>query len=492
MIVKLNHLQGKTAASTAQEVVAAMYGLLAEGAIDQNQFARLQIELDWIQYKQNFRDMVMATQSADANGKPRTLMSVHVNTRQVEPDGLKPALARALSRARLTDPAERDADRLVLEDFQTMRTSLVWKFNQLYWARVDDWERATGKGYQDALPGGISDGHQPEAIAATVNDFWNLLHDMDTKQQVPPEIYILEIGVGTGGRMGLWLDKFRDLDAERGTGFYPKLRVLLGDYSHATLDMARPQVAKHVSQCTFLEMNAMNPFKTIPHLRYKLMQVHSTNVYDNLPDEEVVRRDGKLYFVQVRLVLPSADLHRMSETHGVAMAEFRPVIERLLTKDPGYLGEAHDGDPALGMKFWMDLWESVRLEERLVRLEDLPEFPFPEGLDAAKLEDIFEATKVPSDFRMHLSSGALESFVNTLPLLHPRGYLWVQDIFVTDMLQYRLGFFGPGKLDGSLLNWVNGALLREVAERSGYDVHFAPFQHRKGAKTCILYTTRRE
>ena len=46
MIVKLNHLQGKTAATTAQEVVAALYSLLAEGAIDQNQFARLQIELD--------------------------------------------------------------------------------------------------------------------------------------------------------------------------------------------------------------------------------------------------------------------------------------------------------------------------------------------------------------------------------------------------------------------------------------------------------------
>jgi len=25
------------------------------------------------------------------------------------------------------------------------------------------------------------------------------------------------------------------------------------------------------------------------------------------------------------------------------------------------------------------------------------------------------------------------------------------------------------------MNWVNGALLREVAERAGYDVHFAPF-----------------
>ena len=93
---------------------------------------------------------------------------------------------------------------------------------------------------------------------------------------------------------------------------------------------------------------------------------------------------------------------------------------------------------------------------------------------------------------MHLSSGALDSFVNTLPLLHARGYLQVNDIFVTDFSQYRLGYFGPGKLEGSLLNWVNGALLREVAERAGYDLHFAPFHYRKGSKNSVLYTTRRD
>ena len=64
--------------------------------------------------------------------------------------------------------------------------------------------------------------------------------------------------------------------------------------------------------------------------------------------------------------------------------------------------------------------------------------------------------------RFHISRGAGESFANTLPLLHPRGYLQVQDIFVSDMDDYRKGFRGPGKLDGSLVTWVNGALLRAV------------------------------
>jgi hypothetical protein len=54
------------------------------------------------------------------------------------------------------------------------------------------------------------------------------------------------------------------------------------------------------------------------------------------------------------------------------------------------------------------------------------------------------------------------------------------------------GFRGPGKLDGSFVIWVNGAFLRAVGARAGYDVHYAPFTYRKGSKTQVLYTTSRD
>ena len=188
MIVKLNHLQGKMAAASAQEVVAALYALLAEGSIDQSLFARLQIELDWIQYKLNFRDTVVATQAADANGKPTSLMSVHVNTRQVAPDQLKPSLLRSLARVRMNGK-ERDADRVPLEEFQSMRTSLIWEFNKLYWSRVNDWERATGKGFEEALPKGGTVADNLQAIEASVREFRDLLRELEAKNQLPPEIF---------------------------------------------------------------------------------------------------------------------------------------------------------------------------------------------------------------------------------------------------------------------------------------------------------------
>jgi len=132
----------------------------------------------------------------------------------------------------------------------------------------------------------------------------------------------------------------------------------------------------------------------------------------------------------------------------------------------------------------------VRLGERRVALDDLSQAPLPAGLDQSHLEDLLR--EAPEDVRFHLSRGAAESFVNTLPLLHPRGYLQVQDIFVTSMGEYRQGFRGPGKLDGSVVSWVNGALLRAVGARAGYDVHFAPFRYRPGSRTSILYTTQRD
>ena len=482
MILKLNHLKVKAAATT-QGVIEAVYALVEEGLIDQGQFARLQVELDWIQYKSNFREAVTATQGYNAFGQTAPIMDIHVDTRQVVPATLRKDLLRAIHRAQTG--SEADGCRLPLEEFQSLRSSIVWTFNRFFWRHLLAWEAATGKGYDQALPGGSSDGHNPLAIADDVAEFLDLLCTLQAKSQLPSEVNLLEIGVGNGSRCAQWLGQFQKLDRERGTGLYSRVFFYMGDYSQDTLNKAKPTVAKHMDQCRFVQLDAINPIKSLAQLRHKILQVHLTNVYDNLPDEEVVRRDGKLYFVQVRAYVPTAAVNRIGGKYGIPPEVFRDRVYYMLETGFDSFGGAEHGVP-----FWQELWAAMRLEERLVQLEDLPEFPFPEGLDAGRLEDILQ--DAPTDFRFHLSSGALESFIRTLPLLHPSGYMQVFDIFVTDMAQYRTGFFGPGKLDGSLLNWVNGALLREVAQREGYNVNFRPFKYRANTHTSILYTTRRE
>ena len=486
MILHVNHTHGSSGtpglAGRAGELVRALLTLVEEGRVETRLLAALRVHLDWIQYRANFREPITVRRATDGRGEPVALAELAVDLRRAEPERFRDHLVRAL--ISMHPEAADDGARLWLEDFVPVRDSVIWRFNRLFWQRLGEWERAVGRSFEDALPSGRSDANHPEAVADSVADFWSLLREMDKRGQLPPEIFALEIGVGSGTRAGLWLDRFKSLDEERGTGYYPRLRFLLGDYSMPTLDRAMATVSHHRDVVSVLAMEALDPFRTLSFLRYKILYVHLTNVYDNLPYDEVVRRDGRLYLVEARAYLGREAAERIAAAFALEPAALPRMVSRLLEVGPDVI------EAGRGAEFWRAVWEALRLEERLVGLDDLAQAPLPAGLDQSHLEDLLATA--PEDVRFHLSRGAAESFVNTLPLLHPRGYLQVQDIFVTSMDGYRQGFRGPGKLDGSVVSWVNGALLRAVAARAGYDVHFAPFRYRPGSRTSILYTTLRD
>jgi hypothetical protein len=473
MILHINHLQPGVAAAAGQ-TVGALLALIEEAGLDARLLASLRLHLDWIQYRANFRDPVSLRRATDADGQPLTLAEIAVDLRR--PADAAAGLRRAL---RFLGPEGDDADdRIWLEAFGPLRGSVIWRFNDLFWKRLTDWEAASGRGFEQALPSGRSDANHPEAVADSVADFWTLLRELDKRGGLPAEIFALEIGVGTGTRAALWLDRFHALDEERGTGYYPRLRFLLGDYSLPTLDRALSAVERHRELVSILAMDAHNPLKVLSFLRYKILSIHLTNVYDNLAVDELVRRDGRLYLVEARAYLAAEAGARIASEFGIGTAALPATIERLLELGPEALG-----DRARGAAFWRQVWDGLRLDGPA-------EAPLPPGVQVEHLEDMLAAA--PDDVRFHISRGAAESFANTLPLLHPRGYLHVQDIFVTSMEEYRHGFRGPGKLDGSVINWVNGAMLGAVAARAGYDVHFAPFRYRPNSRTSVLYTTQRD
>ena len=317
MILKLNHLKVKAAATT-QGVIEAVYALVEDGHIDQGQFARLQVELDWIQYKSNFREAVTATQGYNAFGQAApswTCTSTRARWSR------KPCGRTAACDSSCPIRSGGDACRLPLEEFQSLRSSIVWDFNRFFWRHLLAWEASTGQGYDKALPGRLFRRPQSAGDRRRRRRIPGPSDVLRSKNQLPPEVNLLEIGVGNGSRCAQWLDKFQELDAKRGTGLYPRIRFYMGDYSEDTLNKARITVAKHIDQCRFVQVDAINPIKSLAHLRHKILQVHLTNVYDNLPDEEVVRRDGKLYFVQVRAYVP-ASLRRIgSGKYGIAPPE---------------------------------------------------------------------------------------------------------------------------------------------------------------------------
>jgi len=484
VILHFNHVARGKGAKSLADVTALVAGSLVklaeEGAVETRQLWGLRVHLDWIHYKTNFREPVMVRLATTANGQPGPLAEVAVDLRQADPAVLPEQLGRALASVR-TGASE---DRVYFGGFTPWRTSIIWRFNRLFWQWLADWERASGRGFEAALPSGSSDANHPAAVADSVSEFWRLLKELESRRQLPAEIIALEIGGGTGMRAKAWLDGFKALDEQSGTRYYERLKFLLGDYSSATLERALKAVSAHGDRVTGVLMDALNPFKAVPSLRFKVLYVHLTNVYDNLPFDELVRRDGRHYIVETRGYIPGAAADSLCAEFGLTRSGILETVEAMFERGPSAAGPGERG-----VQFWRCLWSAFRLEERLRELDPAEEDHVPPGLTREHVLDLL--AEAPDDIRFHISRGAAESFANTLPLLHPRGYLQVQDIFVTSMDQYRQAFKGPGKLDGSLVVWVNGALLRAVGARAGYDVHFAPFPYRPGSKTNILYTTQR-
>ena len=481
MIVHINHVQPGRGEFTAS-VVSTLLSLLEQGCVAPEVLSHLNLHIDWVQYKTNFREPIVLRRVYREN-ELLPLTEIAVDLRQVNPENLRESLAAVLSSA---NPNGVAPDRVYLESFTPMRSSIIWKFNQVFWQHLNIWEKASGKGYEKALPSGVSDGHNAEGIRESVLEFWQRLKDLQDKNQLPPDIYVLEIGVGTGERAKRWLDGFLALDQERGTGFYPKLKFLAGDYSEVTLHRVMESLDCHRHLASFVEVNAMDPFRSLQHLRYKVLLITLSNVYDNLPTDEVVLRDAKLFFVEVRSYIPAEEVARICEKYKVIPVDFNQNVTQLLETGPESLLSTLD----LGVGFWQEVWAWVRLEERLCAVENLSEAQLPMGMKPSHIEGLI--SNAPSNIRFHMSSGAAESFISTIQLLHPNGCLQVSDIFVEKLNDYQHSFRGPGKMDGSVVNWVNGALLAEVGAQTGYDVNFAPFLHRKGSRTSILYTTQRE
>jgi hypothetical protein len=491
VIVHINHisLKGKTAKKSqlgelTSLVAGSLVDLVESGQLDSRIAPSLRVHLDWIQYKTNFRDPVIVRRTTDATGRSLPLAEVAIDLRQCQAEMLPRQLADA---ARLVSPNSAGDGRFYLTEYRPFRDCIIWDFNRLFWRHLGEWEAASGRGFEAALPSGSSDANRPEAVKESVEEFWNLLKELEQKNQLPAELPILEIGVGAGTRAAAFIDLFQEYDAQRGTQYYDRLQFILGDYSPDTLARACASLGRHKDHIVPSPLDALNPFKALPQYRFKVLYVHLTNVYDNLPFDDLIRRDGHLYLVEVRAYFSAASVAKLEADFGIGAADIPWAMKALLAGGPHAVFPPGNEDK--GIAFWRAFWEHFRLEERLRALDDRDESHVPPGLTWAHLQDLLD--EAPEDVRFHISRGAAESFANTLPLLHPRGYLQVQDIFVEGMDEYRKGFKGPGKLDGSLVVWVNGALLRAVGARAGYDVHFRPFTYRPGSKTSVMYTTQK-
>jgi len=458
----------------------AAFGPLVEALCGSDaDLARTRVVCDWIQYRNNFRDtaMVRPVMSADDAVDGSELA---VDLRRVAQPGTDVA-------AEVTEAlADELPDRVYLEPWGPGSGSCVWRFNALYWQALAAWEKATGKEYEQALPGGASDARNPAAAQDLILDLFKIWDELANRRALPEELYVLELGVGNGAQARTWLDEFTELDRRHGRDYYRRLHYLMGDYSSHVLDRAREAVAHHGDHVSGLVLEATRLSGSVGFLAGKAFLVYISNVYDNLPCDEVAVIRGRVYLVQVRSFLGGAAADQIAATFGVKRASIASLTGRLLRIGPELLSESEPGtfpDTERATAFWQAVWAALRQQERYVPLEGLDTYQVTPALGGEILRPLLAAE---GDVRMHVSNGALSSFADTLPLLHPFGRVVCHDLFTTGHDQYRTGFYGPGKYDGSTVNWVNGPLLQLFASRRGFDVSFAPFKERPGSNVKTL------
>lgn len=475
-------------------------GALLEDDID---LSRLRVVCDWVQYRNNFRQAVQCRPimagahptsvgspgaDADASAGEEAGMEIAVDLRQCTDTDIATATKHVLSEHRdSTEP-----DDVHLEPWVPGRDSCMWQFNALYWQALSLWERATGRGYEQALPGGESDARNREAARELILDLFKVWDDLAARNALPEELYIVELGVGNGNQAKTWLDEFVELDRAHGRDYYQRLHYLMGDYSAHVLEHAQHAVAHHGGHVNALVLDATRPHLTLGFLREKAFLVYISNVYDNLPTDELARIDGRTYQVEVRASLADGDARDIAERFSLTVDNLGDFVGKLCRLGPELISEAfpqHVGTVEGAVTFWQEVWQALKLQERYVPLAGLDLYRISPTLTGEVLQPLLEAH---GDIRMHVNNGALTSFVDTLPLLHPFGRLQCHDLFLTDSEQYRTGFYGPGKYDGSVVNWVNGPLLQHVGRRRGFDVRISEFAQRPGAKVKTLTADMRD
>ena len=487
-------LRGPTAISLTP-VLGSVVDALTASTLD---LSRVTVRCDWIQYRQNFREPVQlrpvlaeVPSGAAEVGPPQApdrALEVAIDLRRSGDVDLGTDLKIALARA--GDPAGLPGT--VLEPWAVMSQSCIWRFNALYWQALSWWERATGREYEQALPGGRSDASDDVAARELIFELLRVWDDLAARRALPEELYVVEIGVGNGSQARTWLDAFAEVDRAHGRGYYQRLHYLMGDNSPHVLERARRAVARHAERVSSLVLDAVDPQHTLGFLRGKAFCVYISNVYDNLPTDEVASISGRPYQVQARAYVPDAAASEIAASYGIAKADLATMIGRLLRLGPELLSEAAPQlfpEPDRAVAFWRDAWAAVRLQERYAPIEGLDSYQASPGLSGEILHPLLEGN---GDIRMHVSNGALASFAQTLPLLHPFGRLTCHDLFVTEPREYQSGFAGPGKYDGSVVNWVNGSLLQLAGGRRGFHVAIAPFAGHPTSSVRTLTATMRD
>jgi hypothetical protein len=446
--------------------------------------SRLAAVLDWVQYRRNFRAPVMVRPFGREPREQGPLAEIAIDVRRAKDMDYEVFVTDIVDRLRKALGVIPDVHECIhLEDWVRPSKSVMWSFNRSYWRHLAAWDATFGNDYASALPGGVSDGTNRDFWGDQIDSFMATLDRLEEWSELPDEIHVLEFGVGDGQQAKVWLDTFAEACAARGRDYLSRVRYLMADYSPHVLEMARRRVADYGALVDAIELDFRNPVHGLAHLRGKVLFAHTCNLYDNLPTDELMRVGDRAFEPLVRASITPGEARELAARFDVPEADLVRTVQQVLRHGPEVFG-----DLERGVRFWSDVWDAVHLEEIY------EEIPAPAAIRVAPSADVHLDEllhELPEWTRVHASTVAVESFAQTLALLHHEGVLVAQDLFVRETGQYG-AYRGPGKLEGSIVNWLNGPVFQLVGERSGFRVAVEPFAYRTGSNIVVLTARQRD
>jgi hypothetical protein len=260
---------GKLRGSKPVDVTAALGPVVDALAEDSVDLSRVRVVCDWVQYRNSFRDVVdirpiLATYGhSSTHGSPLTPVPLAA---------------------------------MVTEDEMEVA--------------IDVRRR-----YEQALPGGESDARNRDGVREIIAGLFARWDSLVERNALPDELYVVALGVSNGSQAKTWLDEFVALDSDHGADYYRRLHYLMCDYSPCVLELARTAVADHAQHVSSFVLG---------FLRYKVFLVYISNVYDNLPTDEVAQIGGHTYIVQTRAYLPRDAAAEVAQQISTLPAADRP------------------------------------------------------------------------------------------------------------------------------------------------------------------------
>lgn len=139
-------------ADLSSRITAALTTLVDEVALDAQLAGTLRIDLEWLQYRANFREPVMLRRLTTPREQLLPRAEIAIDLRQLDPALVTEQLAPALKILANGSPPQLEDGPVFFDGYVPLRDSVIWQFNRLFWQRLADWEAASGRGFEAALP----------------------------------------------------------------------------------------------------------------------------------------------------------------------------------------------------------------------------------------------------------------------------------------------------------------------------------------------------